>query len=305
MRRSLARDRACRRGACVPRRASAAPRRSPADLAFQPHPGADLPLAVALATNRAARAPLAAFLHRQAGRAGARISALPHVLRPDAARARCRARRRCRSMPAAISAVVAISIDPRDTPADAAAAKAKYLAALPPRRRHRRLAFPDRVGSGGAPDRRDGRLSLPLRRDARPVHPSRRASSSRRPRAGSAATARSRPIAPELQTGLADAAQGQSASTLLRPILLLCHAAGAAARRATRSPIDGRVRDRQSRRDRRSDRAFSPRSGGAGTADAAMFDWVPFWPAYRRRQRRGRQRAVHRRACRSAARSSC
>ncbi len=96
-------------------------------LAFQPHPGARLPLGLRLADEHGRAVPLGKFfvgnpvllvleyLHCKTlcGLAlGALASALDRVPL-DAGRD---------------FQVVAISIDPRDTPADAAAAKAKYLA---------------------------------------------------------------------------------------------------------------------------------------------------------------------------------
>ena len=105
--------------ACGAGRASRRSRTLPSDFAFQPHPGAALPLTARLATNRRARVPRGVF-HRQAGRAGARISALPDLVRTDAARLDRRARRAAARRRPRFPAR-RVSIDPRDTPADAAA----------------------------------------------------------------------------------------------------------------------------------------------------------------------------------------
>ena len=127
--------------------------------------------------------------------------------------------------------LVAISIDPRDTPEDAAAAKADYLAAYHHPDGRKRRAFSDRAGGGGAPDRRDGRVPVPIRRDARPVSSIPPVSSSRARKAGSADTcSASTDPPPSWGSGLPTAAQGQ-AFDVLRPILLLCHAAGRFGRR--------------------------------------------------------------------------
>ena len=107
-----------------------------------------------------ARASARGVFHRQAGRAGSRIFALPDVLRPDAARAddgarRAEARRRPRLPPR------------RDQhrPARHAGRRRGREGVLsrrvPSSRRRKRRAFSDRVGSGGAPDRRGDRLPVP------------------------------------------------------------------------------------------------------------------------------------------------
>ena len=172
-----------------------------------------------------ARASARGVFHRQAGRAGSRISALPDVLRPDAARADGRARRaaaRCR---------------PRFPPRRDQHRSARHAGRrrgrqgeisrrVPSSRRRKRRAFSDRVGGGGAPDRRGGRLPVPIRRDARPVSSIPPVSSLRARKAGSADTCSvSTDPPPSCRPGSPTAAHGQ-AFDVLRPILLLCHAAG-------------------------------------------------------------------------------
>jgi protein SCO1/2 len=101
-----------------------------ADLALEPHPGAGLPLATAL--------------HDEAGGAvslGNFFTGKPVVLVLDYLRCRTICGVVLGSLAAATAAVppnsahdytvLAISIDPRDTPVDAAAAKTKYLARYP------------------------------------------------------------------------------------------------------------------------------------------------------------------------------
>src|SRR5437764_9183954 len=101
-----------------------------ADLALEPHPGARLPLAAALRDETGAPVSLGDF-----------FTGKPVVLVLDYLRCRTICGVVLGNLAAATAAappgpargytVLAISIDPRDTPADAAAAKAKYLARYP------------------------------------------------------------------------------------------------------------------------------------------------------------------------------
>lgn len=111
--------------------ASAGPARlSAADfsgLAFQPHPGAQLPLDLRLRDEHGRAVPLGQF-----------FGATPVVLVLEYLHCKILCGLALDSLATALDAlpldagrdfqVVAVSIDPRDTPADAAAAKAKYLA---------------------------------------------------------------------------------------------------------------------------------------------------------------------------------
>jgi protein SCO1 len=97
------------------------------DFAFQPHPGAHLPLALNLIDEQGRAAALGQYF---AGK--------PVVLVLEYLRCKTLCGLTLENVAAALDPlpldagrdyqVVAISIDPRDTPADAAAAKAKYLA---------------------------------------------------------------------------------------------------------------------------------------------------------------------------------
>jgi protein SCO1/2 len=101
-----------------------------ADLALEPHPGARLPLAAELTDEAGNAASLGSFFSGQ-----------PVVLVFDYLRCRTICGPVLGNLAAATAAVapaspreytvLAISIDPRDTPADAAAAKTKYLARYP------------------------------------------------------------------------------------------------------------------------------------------------------------------------------
>ena len=121
--------------------------------------------------------------------------------------------------------LVAISIDPRDTPEDAAAAKASYLA---------EYHHPDGAdgvhfltGSEAAVRRIAEAVGFPYRYDAtldQFIHPAGLVIASPQGRISRYLLGLDRSAA-ELETGLTTAARGQ-AFDVLRPILLLCHAAG-------------------------------------------------------------------------------
>lgn len=192
--------------------------------AFQPHPGAELPLAVALNDEQGRSRPLAAF-----------FTGKPVVLVLEYLRCRTFCGLTLRGLIAALDALpldagrdfrlVAISIDPRDTPADAAAAKTAYLAGY----RH-----PDAgngvhflTGSEAAVRRIAEAVGFPYRYDAalgQFVHPAGLVIASPQGRISRYLPGLDRSPA-EMRAGIAAAAQGQ-AFNLLRPILLLCRAAG-------------------------------------------------------------------------------
>lgn len=124
--------------AALPARAAGV-RFDPADFAFRPHPGAELPLAAALIDGQGKTVPLGHFF---AGR--------PVILVLEYLRCKTLCGVTLQNVVGALAALpleagrdfllVAVSIDPRDTPADAAAAKAKYAALY------------DRQGSAGGID---------------------------------------------------------------------------------------------------------------------------------------------------------
>jgi protein SCO1/2 len=111
--------------------ASSEPAGAPSDLdlAFRPHPGARLPLAAVLTDENGHAVPLQTFFQKT-----------PVVLVLDYLRCTSLCGVTLRNLVGALDRlplvagrdyqVVAISIDPRDTPADAAAARAKYAALL-------------------------------------------------------------------------------------------------------------------------------------------------------------------------------
>ena len=97
------------------------------DLAFRPHPGGHLPLGLRLVDEHGGTVPLARF-----------FTGKPVVLVLEYLHCKTLCGLALGALAAALDAlpldagrdfqVVAVSIDPRDTPAEAAAAKAKYLA---------------------------------------------------------------------------------------------------------------------------------------------------------------------------------
>ena len=161
-------------GACLLGAGGASPAlagRSLSDFAFRPHPGAELPLQASLRDEQGRAQPLAAF-----------FTGKPVVLVLEYLRCRTLCGVTLQRLITALDALpvdagrdyhlVAISIDPRDTPADAAAAKRKFLAEYRSSGKLARHAFSDRAVGGRAPDRRRGRVPLRIRCDARPVHSS-------------------------------------------------------------------------------------------------------------------------------------
>ena len=109
---------------------SLAPLPDTSELAFQPHPGAHLPLAMQLEDENGRTVDLGGYFSKS-----------PVILVLDYLRCTSLCSVTLRNIVESLDALplavgrdyqlVAISIDPRDTPADAAAAKAKYLPVLP------------------------------------------------------------------------------------------------------------------------------------------------------------------------------
>jgi protein SCO1/2 len=195
-----------------------------ADFAFRPYPGAELPLQTSLRDEDGRTQPLASF-----------FTGKPVVLVLDYLRCRTLCGVTLERLITALDALplaagsgftlVAISIDPRDTPDDAASAKAKYLAFYHHPDGERGLHF--LTGSAASVHEIADSVGFPYEYDAaldQYLHP-----------AGFVvATPDGRisryllgidPRSGELQTALAEAARGEQHDVLDR-ILLLCHAAG-------------------------------------------------------------------------------
>ena len=192
-----------------------APQRSPAEFAFRPHPGAELPLAVILDDEQARARPLAAF-----------FTGKPVVLVLEYLHCRTFCGLTLRGLMTALDGLkldagrdfrlVAISIDPRDTPEDAAAAKASYLA---------EYHHPDGAngvhfltGSEAAVRRIAEAVGFPYRYDAtldQFIHPAGLVIASPQGRISRYLLGLDRSAA-ELEAGLATAARGQ-AFDVLRP----------------------------------------------------------------------------------------
>ena len=118
--------------------------------------------------------------------------------------------------------VVAVSIDPRETPKDAAAAEVPPLRPRP--RLRRSNPFPGRGGSRSAASRRDGRVPLSLRSRPSSSTPIRPASPWYRPAARISRYILGIGYDPlDLRLGLIDASRGSIAS-VSDQLLLLCYA---------------------------------------------------------------------------------
>jgi protein SCO1 len=195
-----------------------------ADFAFQPHPGAELPLQVKMRDEQGRAQSLASF-----------FTGKPVVLVLEYLRCRTLCGMTLERLIAALDALplapggdfnlVAISIDPRDAQEDAEAAKAKYLAGYHHPDGERGMHF--LTGSEASVREIADAVGFPYEYDAaldQYIHP-----------AGFViATPEGRisryvfgidPQAAALKTSLADAARGEHSDVLDR-ILLLCHAAG-------------------------------------------------------------------------------
>ena len=199
----------------------------PAEFAFQPHPGAELPLAVALADEHGTRRPLAAY-----------FTGKPVVLVLEYLHCRMFCGLTLRGLITALDGLpldagrdfrlVAISIDPRDTPEDAAAAKAAYLTAYHHPAAESGVHF--LTGPEAAVRRVAETIGFPYQYDAtldQFVHPAGLVIASPQGRISRYLLGLDRSAA-ELGSGLAEATQGQ-AFDVLRPFLLLCRAAGVSA----------------------------------------------------------------------------
>ena len=194
------------------------------DFAFQPHPGAELPLQASLRDEQGRTQPLAAF-----------FTGKPVVLVLEYLRCRTLCGVTLQRLVAALDALpldagrdfrlVAISIDPRDTPEDAEAAKRKYLAEYRHPEGERGMHFLTGAEAARAPDSRGGRVPLRIRRGARPVHSSGRVHHRDPGRADQPLRLR-----PRFNTGRAANLSRRSGAgrqqDVLGRILLLCHAAG-------------------------------------------------------------------------------
>ncbi|MBV9151470.1 MAG: SCO family protein [Alphaproteobacteria bacterium] len=194
-----------------------------ADLGFQPHPGAGLPLATALQDENGRTVTLGSYFGRE-----------PVVLVLEYLHCKTLCGVTLANVIAAFAPLpassgsgyqlVALSIDPRDGPADAAAAKAKYLADYLPIGRETGIHFL----TGQEPSIRAiaDAVGFPYRYDPeldQYIHP-----------AGFVVTSPDgrisryiygvTPTAAELQSAIDDAAQGRSPGVLTQ-LLLLCHLA--------------------------------------------------------------------------------
>jgi protein SCO1/2 len=196
----------------------------PADFAFRPHPGAALPLRASLRDEQGRTQPLASF-----------FTGKPVVLVLEYLRCRTLCGVTLERLVAALDALppaagsdfalVAISIDPRDTPEDAAAAKAKYLAAYHHPDGGRVMHF--LTGSAASVREIADSVGFPYAYDAaldQYIHPAGFVVATPDGRIGRYVLGVD-PRGGELPTFLAEAARGERHDVLDR-ILLLCHAAG-------------------------------------------------------------------------------
>jgi protein SCO1/2 len=195
------------------------------DLAWRPHPGAALPMTARLLDEHGRRVSLARFFH------GA-----PVVLLLDYLHCKSLCGVALENLIAALGALpvdagrdfrlLVVSIDPRDTPVEAAAAKDRYLA--PYRHSGGEKSVHFLTGSQQAVREIANAIGFPYRYDAETdeyVHPAGFVVATpdghvSRYFLGVAVTAA------QLRTGLADAVRGKALGPLTR-ILLLCHIAGA------------------------------------------------------------------------------
>jgi protein SCO1 len=193
--------------------------------AFRPHPGRQLPLAVTLIDEHGRTVPLGHF-----------FTGMPALVVLEYLRCKSLCGLTLENIIAALDALplragrdfemLAISIDPRDTPADIARAKSKYLAAY----HHRDGASGIHFLTGAASSVRQiaDAIGFPYQYDAaidQFLHPAGFILASPDGRisryifgVGADAT--------KLRTGLADAARGDALSPLTR-LFLLCHIEGA------------------------------------------------------------------------------
>jgi protein SCO1/2 len=200
---------------------------SPANLAafaFQPHPGAELPLGTPLVDENGRTAPLAHF-----------FTGRPVVLVLEYLRCKSLCGLTLENVVAALDALpfdagrdfqmLAVSIDPRDTPAELAQSKAKYLAGYHHDGGDAGIHF--LTGSAASVQQIADAIGFPYRYDAaidQYVHPAGFILASPDGRVsryifGVAATAS------ELRAGLAAAGQGEALTPLTR-LFLLCHVEG-------------------------------------------------------------------------------
>jgi protein SCO1/2 len=194
------------------------------EFVFRPHPGTLLPLDAGLVDEHGRPQPL-----------GAVFTGRPVVLVLEYLRCRTLCGPTLDSLMAALDALpldagrdfrlAAISIDPRDTPADAAAAKAKYLAGYHHPNGGGGLHF--LTGPEPAVRRIAEAVGFPYRYDpviGQYIHPAGFVIATPDGRISRYVLGVA-PTAQELQAGLTEAARGETVGPLTR-LLLLCRAAG-------------------------------------------------------------------------------
>jgi protein SCO1 len=196
-----------------------------ASLAFRPHPGRWLPLAVILVDEGGRTVPLGHF-----------FTGKPAVLVLEYLRCKSLCGLTLEKIIAALDALslragrdfqmLAISIDPRDSPADIARAKAKYLAPY----RNQEITSDIHFLTGAASSVRQiaDAVGFPYQYDAaidQFIHPAGFILASPDGRISRYSFGVGT-VASELRTGLADAARGSASGPLTR-IVLLCHIEGA------------------------------------------------------------------------------
>jgi protein SCO1/2 len=194
------------------------------DVAFRPHPGAALPLQTSLRDERGRKRPLAAF-----------FTGKPVLLVLEYLRCRTLCGLTLQRLVAALDALpfdagrdfrlVAISIDPRDTPEDAAAAREKYLAGYRHPAAERGVHF--LTGPEAAVREIADAVGFPYKYDTaldQYIHPAGFVIATPDGRVSRYFFGLDQSPA-ELQAALEEAARGQTLDVLDR-ILLLCHAAG-------------------------------------------------------------------------------
>jgi protein SCO1 len=213
---------------------SGPPVSAPADvseLSFQPHPGAQLPLAAQFTDETGRTVDLGGYFSKS-----------PVILVLDYLRCTSLCSVMLRNILESLNALplaaardyqlVAISIDPRDTPADAAGAKAKYLPVLKPQMAAAGLHF--LTGSPASAQQIADIVGFPYRYDKlldAYIHPAGFIVAT--PGGAISRYIEGVAIAPkELLGALADAQQDKAPGLLTR-IVLFCHVQGAALGRFT------------------------------------------------------------------------
>ena len=265
-----------------------------AALAFHPHPGARLPLAARLVDGNGRAVALGRF-----------FTGKPVVLVLEYLRCKSLCGLTLENVVAALDALpldagrdfqmLAISIDPRDTPADIARAEAKYLADYHHKGGDTGIHF--LAGSAASVRQIADAIGFPYRYDADC------STSIFTPPAFIVAGPDGRisryifgvgAAASELRAGLADAEEGKALSPLAR-LFLLCHVEGAPLGRYT-VPVHGGLHDRQCRRGRGCARRCPRRDSAPAPGLSRNVSLDPVLAAHRRPQRGRRQQPLHCRA---------